>query len=412
MMRTLWDSLQVLVLLTLTAGTAAQTSSASCQAKATAAPPQTNLTNVKTAYTSVPNSPFQIVYASKQKDIAFVTLAHTFANSTLGVLNTSTFAPTLIHQVALPESYINHEGANGLALSHDGRYIFIAAGQGAVVLDAARAAAGKPNAVVGTLNGTTASQNPGNASIQITVTKNNSYAFVSQEYGPSGGRLPGNVDVFKLITHHNGNISGVALGSLNLGFEVVATVLSPDDRILYATSEGSDYRSTTTGFISVIDVETLVANPSNSNAILSNVTAACGPVRALVSSDGTIVWVSARESDEILAFNATKMITNPANALIASVQVGTAPIDLAFVRNGSQILTADSNRFNSTGATSGVSVVDVKAALKGSASAVLGRVPTGLFAREIALSPDGERVLISDYESGQIQAIDVASLPQ
>lgn len=399
-------------LLSFGAFAAGQLSPSSCRLTAPAAPQQTTLSNVKTARISVPNAPFEVGYATKQRGIAFVTLAHAYANSTLGVLNTSTFPPSLTYQIPLPPAYIDYEGANGLTLTSDGKYLFISAGEGVVVVDAALAAAGSPDAVVGTLNGTTGTQNPGNAAIQTTITANTTYAFVSQEYGPSNGTLPGNVDVFKLRTSANGSlVSGTPIGSLTLGYEVVGTILSPNGRTLYATSESYNVNSTVPGFISVIDVETLIANPGDPHAVLSNVTASCGPVRAIVSSDGQVLWVTARESDLLLAFNATKLVSSPAEALLASVQVGTAPVGLIFVRNETRILTADSNRFNATNATSGLSVVDVRAALAGSNSSVLGKVPTGLFPREFALSPDGDTILVADYTSKQIQAVDVASLP-
>ena len=287
--------------------------------------------------------------------MAFVTLDHVLANSTLGVLNTSTFPPRLAHQIPLPPAYIDYEGANGLMLTNDDRYLFVSAGEGAIVIDAELAAKGSPDAVVGTLNGTTETQKPGKGAIQTTVTENQTYAFVSQEYGPSNGTLPGNVDVFKLDKSCNGSISGTPIGYLNLGYEVVGTVLSPDGRTLYATSESANEYSTVPGIISVIDVETLIATPSNPQANLSNVTASCGPVRAIISSDGGVLWATARASDSLLAVNAIKLASSPHEALLASIQVGTAPVGLAFVRDETRILTADSNRFNATGATSGLS---------------------------------------------------------
>ena len=80
------------------------------------------------------------------------------------------------------------------------------------------------------------------------------------------------------------------------------------------------------------------------------------------------------------------------------------------------IITADSNRSGNPNGTTGISVVDVQAALSGQ-PAVLGKIPTGLFPREFAVSPDGSTVLVSDYgelmdtPSWKVQAIDVTTLP-
>lgn len=133
-------------------------------------------------------------------------------------------------------------------------------------------------------------------------------------------------------------------------------------------------------------------------------------MRIAVSSDGTTVWVTARESNHLLAFDAAKLISNPNEAPLASAQVGTSPIGLVFAQNERLILTADSNRFNYTNTTTGLSVVDVGAALNGK-EAVLGRIPTGMFPRQFAFSPDNSTILVSDYLSKEIQAVDVSTLP-
>ncbi|MCJ1356695.1 MAG: hypothetical protein MMC33_006690 [Icmadophila ericetorum] len=366
------------------------------------APQQKTLNEVRTARFGVPNLPFGLVYAF-QKDIAFVSL-----DSTLGVLNTSTFAPSLIHQIPLPAAYVNLGGALGLALTKNGQYILVSIGPGLLVVNVARAVAGSPDAVVGALNGTTGNQMPGNGAIEVTVSLDDKYAFVSQEYGSIPDVTPGNIDVFKLDKPtSNGSVSGIARGYLSLGYAVVGTALSPDGSILYAASEQISI-SSPQGSLSVIDVKTLQVNPAE--ALLSNVPSGCGPVRIIVSSDGKIVWVTARESNHLLAFDAAKLMLDPGEALLASVQVGTSPVGLTFVRSESRILTADSNRFSYPNATTGLSVVDVHAALSGK-PAVLGRIPTGLFPREFAVSPDGSVILVADYDSEEIQAVDVATLP-
>lgn len=93
--------------LTISALGVAGVSLPSCQE---AALQQNALTNVRTDSISVPGTPWGIVYAS-QKDRAFVTLTGLSVNGsvqsgngTVGVLNTSTFSPSLIHQIPLPRS--------------------------------------------------------------------------------------------------------------------------------------------------------------------------------------------------------------------------------------------------------------------------------------------------------------------
>ena len=372
----------------------------------TVAPPEKNLTSVRTAEITVAAPPFGVVYA-QQNDMAFVALG-----TSLGVLNTSAFIPSLIHEIPLPAPYVS-SGGTGITLTHNGRHVLVTAFSTAlIVVDVVKAATGSPDAVVGVLNGPAAA---GHSAIEVTITGDDKYAFVSQEDGSrqTGGR--GTIEVFELQRPAaNGTVSGTYVGYLILDDLVVGTALSSDGCILYATSETAP-NSTTQGTLSVIDIEKLETDPSK--ALISKVTAGCGPVRVIVSRDDRVVWVTARESNALLAFDASKLISDPSAALLASVQVGTSPVGLRFAgANERRILTANSNRFASSdpslygNATTGLSVVDVDAALRGE-QANLGQIPTGLFPRELALSPDGKTILVSDNGSLMIQVIDVSTLP-
>lgn len=368
-----------------------------CQA---VAPLEKNLTSVRTAQITVPAHPFGLVYAHKH-DIAFVAL-----NTSLGVLDTSAFTPSLIHEIPLPAPYESVQGAAGIAITHNGRHVLVTTFSTAViVVDAAKAAIGSADAVVGVLNGIAAA---GDSAIEVTISKDDKYAFVSQEDGSRQTGGLGTIEVFKLHRPAaNGTVSGTYVGYLILDELVVGTALSSNGRFLYATSETSS--NTTQGTLSVIDVEKLKTNPSE--ALISKVPAGCGAVRVIVSRDDKVVWVTARESNALLAFDASKLISDQSAALLASVQVGTSPVGLIFAgQNERRILTANSNRFGYGNATTGLSVVDVEAALRGG-QATLGQIPTGLFPRELAKSRDGKTVLVSDYGSLMVQAVDVATLP-
>ena len=144
--------------------------------------------------------------------------------------------------------------------------------------------------------------------------------------------------------------------------------------------------------------------------MIATVDAGCSPVRVITSADGSVVWVTARGSDRLLGFSAARLRTDPARSLIASVEVGEAPVGLALVDGGSRIVIADSNRFAASGAASSLGVVSVAAALAGR-SALLGYLPAGGFPREMALEPDGRTLLVGNFNSGQLEAVDVADLP-
>lgn len=381
----------------------------SCAAtSAPAAPKQTVLTRVRTTTISVPRTPFGLAFANN--DYALVALPQG-PNSTLGVLDTKSFKPKLIHQIPLPKEFVALAGGLDLTLTKDKQHVFIAAGPGGVIVDVQKAISGRADAVVGTLDGGSRSpiDAPGYNAIQIVLTPDEEYAFISQEGGYVQTGFRGDLDVFKLSKpKHGGSVNGTHIGFLELGYGVVGSVISPDGCTLYTTSEAETGDGLSAGFVSVVDVETLQTSPAK--ALRSRVGAACGPVRAILTPNGKTLWTTARESDLLLAFDTEKLVSKPKEALIAQVTVGTAPVGLTFACHGSRILTADSNRFNASRATTGISVIDVDKALAGK-KANLGRIPTGLFPREFAISPDGRTVLVSDNQSKQVQAIDVSTLP-
>ncbi|KAK3648792.1 hypothetical protein LTR56_007232 [Elasticomyces elasticus] len=426
------------------ASIATSTSLHSCQE---AAPPQTTLHGVQTATLDVPGTPWGIEYAA-QADRAFVTLTGLstngsvqFGNGTLGVLDTSLFPPSLLHQIPLPQAFqlagkggVAVAGIAQLTISPDGGRIFVAADQGAIILDAALAIANSSTAVIGTLNGTTASSSPGAQAVQVTLTPDSKYAIISQEHGNGSAAnislmTPGNLNVVRL--DDTDQSAGSSLGSLDLGYNVAGTAISPDGRHLYVTSErytAPGIRLSTSipcselvpGFFSVIDLHELERNPAQARHL--DVPAGYAPVRVRLSHHGKVIWVLSRESNALLAYDAAKVHScfssssnarkNASDALIATVQVGNAPVDFIFVRNETRIVTADSDRFNYTGSTTGLTVVDVEMALEGSTNgSVHGRVPTYEFPRAMALSPDGQTVLVTQYDSGKIQAVDVRTLP-
>jgi len=158
----------------------------------------------------------------------------------------------------------------------------------------------------------------------------------------------------------------------------------------------------------MIDVAKAETDPAHST--VARVPAGCNPVRVVTSADGSVVWVTARASDAVLAFSASKLRTDPAHALLADVRVGELPVGLALVRGGTRIVVADSNRFDVGGQAASLAVVDVPAALAGR-PALLGYLPAGRFAREMALEPDGGTLLVTNFASGQLEAVSVPDLP-
>jgi DNA-binding beta-propeller fold protein YncE len=133
-------------------------------------------------------------------------------------------------------------------------------------------------------------------------------------------------------------------------------------------------------------------------------------VRVVTSASGGTVWVTARESDMLLGFAASRLGADPSHSLIARVRVGEAPVGLALVDDGQRVVVADSNRFQRRGATASLAVVNAAAALGGK-PALAGYLPAGGFPRQMVLEPGGRTLLVTNFGSRQLETVNVANLP-
>jgi DNA-binding beta-propeller fold protein YncE len=128
-----------------------------------------------------------------------------------------------------------------------------------------------------------------------------------------------------------------------------------------------------------------------------------------VSANGSDVWVTAERSNALVAFSASKLITDPRGSVIARVGVGVNPNSPVFIRHGTEIIVADSNLHGAAGADS-LALISTERALAGQPG-LLRLIPTGPAPWTVAPERGGQTVLVTDNGSGQIQAIDTGSLP-
>jgi DNA-binding beta-propeller fold protein YncE len=286
----------------------------------------------------------------------------------------------------------------GNVISPGGQYLLAAADRGALVFSTAAAERGSAAALLGGME-TPGSQVAG--PIEVAVTPSGRFAFVSLEDADA-------IAVFSLRRALAGGFGPPDyIGSIPTQLAPVGLAISPDGRWLYSTSEGES-AATQTGTLSVISVARAQTDPAA--AVVARVAAGCSPVRVVTSADGGTVWVTARASDALLAFSAARLRTDPSRALLADVPVGELPVGLALVRDGSLIVVADSDRFDVPGANASLAVVDVADALAGR-PALLGYLPAGRFPRDMAAAPDGRTLLIANFASRQLEAVDLARLP-
>jgi hypothetical protein len=331
-------------------------------------------------FRSVPGNPFGVVTTLDGR-WSFVSLG-----DSIGVLSNRAFLPQLVREIPVSGT------STGEALSPNGKLLIAAdGGSGAVVIDVGRAERGVSGAIVATL-----SSPRGAGAVEVAVTPDGHYAFVTLEKSQD-------VAVFDLRTLPR-RAGAAFVGDVALAAAPVGIAISPDGDWLYATSEGGARRD---GLLYVIDPARAERDPRRS--VVSRVAAGCSPVRVITSRDGAVVWVTARGSNELLAFSAAALRADPRKALIAKTYVGPAPVGLILVDGGRFIVVADSNRSGPRNANGDLRVLNTAAMLTGRA-AVRARFAAAAFPRALALEPSGTTLLVTDYGSGQIQAIDLTGL--
>lgn len=353
---------------------------------------QRPLSNVRTALVSVTGNPFGVA-STADGEWSYVS---TLSGEVVVVANRGS-KPRVVRQIAIPGEMLS-----GVALAHDGRYLVVADGSGAAVVSVSRAERGAPDAVLGRLSASGASSDPAlQSAIEVAISSDDRFVFVSLESADE-------IAVFDLRRATESGFRRSALvGTIPLGLAVVGMAVSPDGNWLYATSELASAKARR-GTISVISIRRAETRPRQS--VVASVPAGCDPVRVAVSPDGKVVWVTARESNSLLGFSASRLRTDPKHALLANVRVGTAPVGLALFRHGSRLVVADSNRFATPDQPAELTVIDTRAALAHK-SAVIGAVMAGTFPREISVDASHLRLFITNFGSNQLEVVDTRRIP-
>ena len=348
--------------------------------------------HVTESFQSVPGEPFGVV-TTRDGRYAFLDLA----TGQVLVYSVTGSVPHLVRTIAVPGSAI------GSSLTRDGRLLLVANAQGATVISVARAEHGDSNPVLGSLVPSATANLQPNGAIETASSADGRYVFVSLEYGNPDGVIAV-YDLGSTLAPRFGASDYV--GVIPLGEAVVGSVLSPNGRYLYVTSEGGASKSHD-GTLSVINVATAEHDPAK--AVVATVPAMLQPVRVALSPDGSVAWVTARASNRLLGFSTSRLLSDPTHALVANVKVGTAPVGVAVFDHGDRVIVADSNRFNQTGAHSALTIVSTTDALAHQ-SAVISTVRAGGFPREMAVERNDTTVLVSNFASDQLESVSTAGL--
>jgi len=352
----------------------------------TAAAPTARLAGVRPSYVTLAGMPFAVALTGDGR-WSFVS---TGTGHSIEVLRSGDpLAPTPVRRIRVAAM------VRGEAITPDGRYLLAATGSGAVVVSVARAEQGRPGSVLGTL------ASPGGAgAVEVAVSPDGRFAFVTLEDS-------GTMAVFNLqAALASGLRDSGFVGAVRLGINPIGLAVSRDGRWLYATAQKRTDRSEQ-GTLNVLSVPRAETDPAGS--VVARALAGCDPGRVITTSGGSTVWVTARESNALLAFSAGRLRTDPGRALIAKVQVGQRPIGLTMLRGGDRILVANSNMHPRQGTMASLGVVDAPAALAGR-PALLGLIQTGTLPREVTMVPGGQAVLVTNSASHQLEAVNVSGL--
>jgi DNA-binding beta-propeller fold protein YncE len=287
--------------------------------------------------------------------------------------------------------------ATTAVLTPDGNHLLVASSNGIDVFDVAAAENDAPSAFVGTLTV------PGlphyGRAINIAVTKSGRFAFVSLQFLDQVG-------VFNLGRALSQGFSpSDYIGSLKFGAQPVGLALSPNGQTLYATS-WVQTPSAVPGKLTVIDVAKATARNEQKSAVVAQLTTGCFPARVAVTSDGKTLWVTTEQSNFLLGYSTSLLLTSPHKALVAKVEVGKNPIGLALA--GSRIIVADSG--STAGPPFGLTVVDPVAALAGK-PALLGFIPSRADPHEIALTQNAPVLYVTNRDASQIQVVNLGKVP-
>ena len=299
-------------------------------------------------------------------------------------------APTLIRTVQA-------KGADkGLALTPDGRYLLAAGNDDVIVINVEQAEQGAANPVTGVLDSPS-----GSGAIGVATSPDGKFAFLTLQNTT-------HMAVFNLAKALSGGFSpGDFVGFVPLGVQPVGIGVSSDGKWLYVTSfQKAAGPMPAPGTLSVVSLPGAETKPATS--VKAVVDAGCSPARVI--SDKSTVWVTARDSNALIAFSAARLVSDPKHALLAKVTVGLSPIGEAFIDGGKRIVLADTNLNTNPKVSGDVAVVDPARALAGK-PALLGIVPANGQPRQFAVADHGTSLLMANQVSRDLQALQLSDLP-
>jgi DNA-binding beta-propeller fold protein YncE len=320
-------------------------------------------------------------------------------------------------QVTLKKVFQVEAGPTGMTMTHDGKLLVVADDEYVVFMDVARMTSGRGDPLLGYIKDADFA-----GSVYVNTTSDDRFLFVSDE----------NVETITVINLQRARAEGfkqtAVVGKIPVGLAPIALTFSPDGRWLYTTSEiapdsfgwpveckpeGADPATAKPRFpqgaIILVDVQKATSDPAH--AAVARVPAGCSPVRLAIAPGGERVYVTARNNNALLAFDTAKLQSDAEHARVGTVPVGSSPVGVAVVGGGRRVVVTNSNRFaRGQAARQTLTVIDAARVGEG-AAAVAGSVPAGIFPREFGQSPDGQTLFVANYNSNELEVIDLKRMP-
>jgi len=309
------------------------------------------------------------------------------------------------------------EGAQGIVLIPGTRILAVGlsnAGVAFLPLDDAIKGNAKPGMVP---------QGDRSGSGYLAVTPDGRYLFVANEYGQGG-----NLGVIALARNEQGSLSPKMIAQIATPNTTPGVTISADGKRVYTVGEvvppgvserlpghgvkelerGScaqgGPRTMPNGMLYAIDVakaEALQEGASAKDAravTTSVVNAGCSPVREAVTADGALVCVTARGDNRVLVFDTKKLESDPQHAFVHAIATGgEAPVGLKLFDDDKMLLVANSNRFS--GGNGNATVIDVEN------GAIKQKISTGEFPRNITASPDGKTLYMTIFNGNELMVL-------
>jgi DNA-binding beta-propeller fold protein YncE len=311
------------------------------------------------------------------------------------------------------------QSANGLAITHDGQLLIAAAGSADYFFDLSGLASGGAGTVA--LAGSI-SDGSNAGSVWVSVTPDDQTLFFCDE-------TTGQITVVDLPRARSSRFSQSAiLGTIPVAAGPTSIAFSPDGSTAYVTVEivssafgwpdacpveGSTNPTPVRpqGAIVVFNVAQARSHPSQT--VLSPdqfIPAGCSPVRVVRSPDGWL-YVTARNSNAVIALDPAKFASDPTHSMIGSAPVGVAPVPVATIDGGAFVVVGNSNRFFEPFTPQSLNIIDAAKLRAGAGAAANVRtLPAGAFPRDLTLSPDGSTLFLSNYISQTVEVIDTQRL--